>query len=108
MRTARTPLAAHPLAPVITLAGALGTVLFAPAAHAAGVAAGTVIQNTATATYTAGSTTASVNSNTVSVKVDELINVAVTGLTTTPAAAITALALALSMARDEASTPEWL
>ena len=89
MRTARTPLAAHPLAPVITLAGALGTVLFAPAAHATGVAAGTVIQNTATATYTAGSTTASVNSNTVSVKVDELINVAVTGLTTTPAAAST-------------------
>ncbi|MBS0254930.1 MAG: hypothetical protein JSS36_06910 [Proteobacteria bacterium] len=89
MNTARTPFAASPLA----IATALGTALIGQQAQAAGVAAGTVIQNTATATYTAGTTTASVNSNTVSVKVDELINVAVTGLTTTPAAASSAPAV---------------
>lgn len=53
-------------------------------AQAAGVSAGTLIQNTASATYTSGSATGSVTSNTVTVKVDELLDVAVTGLTTTP------------------------
>ncbi len=89
MTQPRTPIAASTLA----LATALGTLLTGTAAHATGVAAGTVIQNTATATYTAGTTTATVTSNTVAVKVDELLNVAVTGLTTTPAAASTAPAV---------------
>ncbi len=56
------------------------------AAHATGVAAGTLIENTASATYTSGSSTGSVTSNTVTVRVDELLDVAVAGLATTPVA----------------------
>ncbi len=47
---------------------------------AAGVSAGTLIQSTATATYTAGTMNGSVQSNTLSVKVDELLDVAVSSL----------------------------
>lgn len=61
------------------------TCLYASAAYATGVDAGTLIQNTATATYTAGSVTGSVQSNTVTLRVDELLDVAVAGLTSTPA-----------------------
>ncbi len=49
----------------------------APAAHAAGTLAGTDIENTATATYTTPSGEVTLNSNTVIIKVDELIDVAV-------------------------------
>ena len=59
----------------------------ASAAHAAGVVAGTQIANTATATYDSGAASISIQSNTVTVRVDELLNVAVAGLTTTPAVA---------------------
>lgn len=63
------------------------TVLVLPAAaNASGVTAGTLIQNTASATYTSGTATGSVQSNTVTVRVDELLDVAVAGLTTTPVA----------------------
>ena len=65
----------------------LGAVVAPGAAHATGVTAGTLIQNTASATYTSGSSSGTVSSNTVSIKVDELLNVAVAGLTTTPAVA---------------------
>jgi len=65
----------------------LGAVLAPGAAHATGVSAGTLIQNTASATYTSGASGGTVTSNTVSIKVDELLNVAVAGLTTTPAVA---------------------
>lgn len=53
-------------------------------AYAAGTLAGTVIQNTANATYSSGSSTSTIQSNTVTVKVDQLIGVAVTALTSTP------------------------
>lgn len=66
---------------------AFGAVLTPGAAHATGVAAGTLISNTASATYTSGSSSGSVSSNRVDVKVDELLDVAVTPLTTTPATA---------------------
>lgn len=66
---------------------AFGAVLAPGLAHATGVSAGTTISNTASATYTSGSSSGSVNSNTVNVKVDELLDVAVTPLTTTPATA---------------------
>ena len=56
-------------------------------AHATGVTAGTTISNTASATYTSGSANGTVSSNTVNVRVDELLDVAVTPLTTTPATA---------------------
>ncbi|MFM5916581.1 MAG: hypothetical protein ACKOOL_03495 [Novosphingobium sp.] len=65
----------------------LGAALAPGAAHATGVSAGTLIQNTASATYTSGASGGTVTSNTVSIKVDELLNVAVAGLTTTPAVA---------------------
>ncbi len=63
---------------------ALLTLLSAGTAHATGVSAGTLIQNTASATYTSGTANGSINSNTVTVKVDELLDVAVAGLTSTP------------------------
>ena len=50
----------------------------APAAYAAGTNAGTVIVNTAQATYTDTSgTTVTVPSNTANVRVDEILNVTV-------------------------------
>lgn len=52
----------------------------ANAAHATGVAAGTSIENKATATFQNGATTQSVDSNTVTIVVDELLDVAVTSL----------------------------
>ncbi|MDE2403919.1 MAG: DUF11 domain-containing protein [Sphingomonadales bacterium] len=66
---------------------ALVAALAAPAALAAGVAAGTDIANVATATYSTGAATASVTSNTVTVKVAELLDVAVAPLTAGPVAA---------------------
>ena len=59
----------------------------ASVAHAAGVAAGTQIANTATATYDSGAASVSIQSNTVTVRVDELLNVAVSSLSANPTAA---------------------
>jgi len=64
--------------PIITLA-------IATPAHATGVLAGTLIENTATATYKSGTGTGTVTSNKVVVKVDELLDVAVATLSTAPA-----------------------
>ncbi len=50
---------------------------FPVAAHAAGVSAGTTIQNTASATYSNGATTETITSNQVDILVDEVLNVAV-------------------------------
>ena len=59
----------------------VATAMFLPLpAMAAGVAAGTSIQNTATASYTTGTATETVNSNTVSILVDEVLDVAVASL----------------------------
>lgn len=67
-----------------SLASAFAAAILASAAtapaHAAGVDAGTLIENTATATYDDGSGTQSVDSNTVVVRVDELLDVTVTSL----------------------------
>lgn len=63
---------------------ALATFFTATSAHAAGVAAGTVIQNTASATYSSGTDTSTVNSNTVNLRVDELLDVAVASLDAGP------------------------
>lgn len=63
------------------------------AAHAAGVLAGTLIENTATATYTSGAAGGTVTSNKVTVKVDELLDVAVATLSTSPAPAGSAAAV---------------
>lgn len=45
------------------------------AAHAGGVTAGTLIENTAVASYEDGSGTRTINSNTVTVRVDEILDV---------------------------------
>lgn len=74
------------LRPSLGLATALTIAVCPASAHAAGVSAGTLIQNTASATYTSGASGGTVQSNTVTVKVDELLDVAVAGLTTSPVA----------------------
>lgn len=53
--------------------------LKAGTALAAGVGAGTIIESTATATYSTGAYSGSVTSNTSSVRVDEVLDVAVAG-----------------------------
>ncbi len=65
----------------------LATLLASGPAYAAGVSAGTLIQNTASASYTSGPSSGTVQSNTVTVKVDELLNVAVASLTASPVSA---------------------
>ncbi|EGD58033.1 hypothetical protein Y88_0085 [Novosphingobium nitrogenifigens DSM 19370] len=62
----------------------VGCLLGAQPALASGTLAGTLIQNTATATFSSGTSTSSIQSNTVTVKVDQLVGVAVTALTTSP------------------------
>ena len=73
----------YAISPIRLFTGALGTMVMlsvsAPAL-AAGVAAGTFIENTATATYSNGAATESVDSNTVTILVDELLDVTVASL----------------------------
>ena len=65
-------------AQAVPLAIATATIVFAPNAHATGTTAGTVIANTAQATYTdTNGATVTVPSNTANVRVDEILNVAV-------------------------------
>jgi uncharacterized repeat protein (TIGR01451 family) len=59
------------------LLAAVAAAGFATAAQAEGTVAGTIIQNVATATYDGPAGTATVSSNNVSLKVDELIDVSV-------------------------------
>ncbi|MBN8500037.1 MAG: DUF11 domain-containing protein [Sphingomonadales bacterium] len=63
---------------------AIATMFGAGSAHATGVTAGTLIQNTASATYNSGSETTTVTSNTVDLRVDELLDVAVAPLDAAP------------------------
>ena len=74
----------QPLVTTIAVCLALG--LFPATANAAGVLAGTLIENTATASFNSGAATNSISSNTVTVRVDELLDVAVAGLTSAPVA----------------------
>jgi uncharacterized repeat protein (TIGR01451 family) len=86
MTHARFPIAASLL--VLATATSVST------AHAAGVTAGTLIQNTASASYSSGpGATTTVQSNTVTVKVDELLDVAVATLDSAPQVAATAPAI---------------
>src|SRR5690349_9986811 len=73
----------YAISPIRLLAAGLGTLALASVstpALAAGIAAGTFIENTASATYTTGSTTETVDSNTVTILVDELLDVTVSSL----------------------------
>lgn len=76
------------------------------AAHAAGVLAGTLIENTATATYTSGAAGGTVTSNKVTVKVDELLDVAVATLSTSPASAGSAAAVLTYSVTNAGNGPE--
>ncbi|MFV0644917.1 MAG: hypothetical protein ACK5NN_10535 [Sphingomonadaceae bacterium] len=69
-------------APFHIATAALGcAVLSVPmAAQAGGIAAGTVIRNTAEASYSNGAVTQQVSSNTVSITVDEVLDLSVTSL----------------------------
>jgi uncharacterized repeat protein (TIGR01451 family) len=75
----------------VTFAFAAG-ILAAPA-MAAGVPAGSLIENTATATYTANSATLTVDSNTVTLKVDEVLDVAAASQESGPVSATTTAVL---------------
>jgi uncharacterized repeat protein (TIGR01451 family) len=69
---------------LVGLATGFGIVVFPASASATGVTAGTLIENTASATYTSGTASTTVQSNTVSLRVDELLDVAVAGLNSSP------------------------
>lgn len=73
----------RPLYPVnsVAIAVVAGMLLSAPhLASAAGVSAGTLIENTAVASYDDGAGPRTINSNTVTVRVDELLDVTLTSL----------------------------
>ena len=57
---------------------AIAAALITTPAHAGGVKAGTLIENTASATYDGGAGPVTIPSNTITVKVDELLDVTVT------------------------------
>jgi uncharacterized repeat protein (TIGR01451 family) len=59
---------------------ALSGFIFAAPAFAGGVTAGTLIENTAVASYDDGAGARTINSNTVTVRVDELLDVTLTSL----------------------------
>ncbi len=67
--------------------------IFAAPAMAAGVPAGSLIENTASATYSANSATQTVDSNTVTLKVDEMLDVATASQESGPVAATTTAVL---------------
>ena len=76
-----------------SLVASVASLALAAPAMAAGVAAGSLIENTATATYTAAAGTQSINSNTVTVKVDEILDVATVSQESGPVAASTTAVL---------------
>jgi len=82
------------------------TAPLAGTAHATGVLAGTLIENTATATYQTGAGTGSVTSNKVTVKVDELLDVAVATLSTAPATANSQPAVLIYSVTNSGNGPE--
>lgn len=84
----------------------LSTLLAGTAVHADGVGAGTLIENTATATYDAGDGQVTVPSNTVTLRVDELLDVAVTSLNSGPVAATSGTAVLTFEVTNTGNGPE--
>ena len=72
----------------ILVASCAAQLTLASPAFAEGVTAGTLIENTATATYDDGDGPKTVDSNTVTLRVDELVDVTVTSLDPGPVTAI--------------------
>ncbi len=81
-------------------------VSMAAPAHAEGVSAGTLIENTATATYDDGDGPKTVDSNTVTLQVDELIDVTVTSLNSGPVAAVPGEAVLTFEITNQGNGPE--
>ncbi|MGB3472515.1 MAG: hypothetical protein WBA51_17000 [Erythrobacter sp.] len=75
-------------------------------ALAGGITAGTLIENTATATYDDGSGTQTVDSNTVTVLVDELLDVTTTSLNSGPVAAAPGEAILTFEVTNQGNGPE--
>ena len=79
--------------------------LSAPA-YAEGVSAGTLIENTATATYDGGDGPQTVDSNTVVVRVDELLDVTATSLDSGPIGAVPGEAVLTFEVTNQGNGPE--
>ncbi|NQX95798.1 MAG: hypothetical protein HRT64_12915, partial [Erythrobacter sp.] len=75
-------------------------------ALAGGISAGTLIENTATATYDDGSGSQTISSNTVTVRVDELLDVTVTSLDSGPIAASPGEAILTFEVTNQGNGPE--
>ncbi|WP_108791228.1 hypothetical protein [Erythrobacter sp. Alg231-14] len=103
--TTSTVIACARTASPVVAAFALAT-LGAQAAHAEGVGAGTLIENTATATYEDGDGSQTVDSNTVVVRVDELLDVTVTSLDSGPIGAVPGEAVLTFEVTNQGNGPE--
>lgn len=75
-------------------------------ALAGGISAGTLIENTATATYEDGGGSQTISSNTVTVRVDELLDVTVTSLDPGPIATIPGEAVLTFEVTNQGNGPE--
>ncbi|WP_395332553.1 hypothetical protein WBP06_05225 [Novosphingobium sp. BL-8H] len=84
----------------------LAATLAAQQAHAANVAAGTLIQNTASASFTTGSATRTVDSNAVTVKVDELLDVTLVSKDSAPVSISTGSAVLTYQLTNTGNGPE--
>lgn len=73
---------------------------------AGGISAGTLIENTATATYDDANGTQTIDSNTVTVRVDELLDVTVTSLNSGPVAAVPGEAILTFEVTNQGNGPE--
>ncbi|MEL7190465.1 MAG: hypothetical protein AAGK17_13005 [Pseudomonadota bacterium] len=85
---------------------AVASLAYAAPVLANGIAAGTLIENTATATYDDGNGTQTVDSNTVVVLVDELLDVTVTSLDPGPIAAVPGEAILTFEVINQGNGPE--
>ncbi len=88
------------------LASALTIAIDPGSALAAGVSAGTLIQATATATFSTGGSNSTIQSNTVTVRVDELLDFAVTGLASAPVSTGSAGAVLIYAVTNTGNGPE--
>lgn len=70
----------HQFTKLASCLAALAGTLFATNAQAVGTNAGTIITNSATGTFTYGGNSSTVQSNTVNIRVDEVLDVATASL----------------------------
>ncbi len=85
---------------------ASSTLTLSSAAFAEGISAGTLIENTATATYEEGGVPQTISSNTVVVRVDELLDVTVTSLDPGPIIATPGEAVLTFEVTNQGNGPE--